>query len=862
MQSGDVLDRNLARLLRQAYVPALPAPEFRDALLRTFLSELRRRSEGTPRATTASRPRRSPVQRWAGWAAAAALLGFLGVSAWRMTGGVRTVDELLADGEVALRDETDAWRAANRVERMHGMPVALSGLEVATPSGEAFALRLPEGSLSIEPGSQVDIAERPNATEELGLQLQRGGIQLERSNAEGPSWCIRLGVGESVRLDRGQLDARREDIGMTLLLASGEAFHDSGSQRQALPLGEPLRLVGGHLTLVTTGEAVAAAPTRDPSASSDGRRVFTNDGVEGNESESSSNNETEVAAGAVDLSARILDPDGEPVARFSIALLREREGNEYTRPIVRDFEDPAGRFLWEDAPAGKYDIFVHAQGFALASLEQRTLEATEDSNEVALGDVALELGGRIRGRVLDASGTPLADVLVVSETDSPQHALVFEQAAEQWLPTTARSLADGSFTLSHVSSGQHRLRLDRPGFAYTWTASIEVENESEVVLDPQRLEPGGTLEGRVERRDGRPWPDALIVVVLGDSSPHAVPSMGVLRTDSEGRYRIEDLAPLLHMVILVDVSETPPRPVVRPVHVTAGSTVEVDFLVDEAATSFVGQLLRPDGTPNANRNLALFEKEVALEHETWTWEATATDGEGRFTFENVHPGDYFLFVVDDMGSSVRWASEVRVTADSTDHAPIKMQNERIPVRVVDARTAQPLAGVPLILHGLDLESGRSFFAGNTVSDSDGMAAFARMPAGRFIVSAFPEDGQLGFAHSLELVVGDGRTVPETLLRLDEGASVTIVAVDQDGHPVGGADLILQDQSELELNSASPSTDATGRHVFTGLQPGRYEITLYRAGYTEQTLVVEARVGSPVERTVELARETEAQRENE
>ena len=71
MKSFSVLDANLEKLLRRAYVPTLPEPHFRERLRRTFLDEVARR-DVTPR-----RPSRrlSPLGALA--AAAAVLVALL-----------------------------------------------------------------------------------------------------------------------------------------------------------------------------------------------------------------------------------------------------------------------------------------------------------------------------------------------------------------------------------------------------------------------------------------------------------------------------------------------------------------------------------------------------------------------------------------------------------------------------------------------------------------------------------------------------------------------------------------------------------------------------------------------------------------
>jgi protocatechuate 3,4-dioxygenase beta subunit len=177
--SADVFERNLRLLLRRSYVPALPAPAFRDRLEGLFLAEVARRARAERTRTGAGPARR--VLPWA-VAAAAALLAVLG---WRAVAR-ETRDparRLLARGEVALGFPDGSWRAAQAGERAQGLAFAPPALAVLTPERVEFDVLAAGGRVHLGARSELALAASGDevlATLRAGTAVfQRSGERLE-----------------------------------------------------------------------------------------------------------------------------------------------------------------------------------------------------------------------------------------------------------------------------------------------------------------------------------------------------------------------------------------------------------------------------------------------------------------------------------------------------------------------------------------------------------------------------------------------------------------------------------------------------------------------------------------------------------
>ncbi|HEX6883101.1 MAG TPA: carboxypeptidase-like regulatory domain-containing protein [Planctomycetota bacterium] len=767
----DVLEDNVRRLLRRSYVPALPAPAFRDRLEALVRAELERR--WAPRAARAARaPRRTPgralpARAWL--ALAAAVLGTL--VGWRVLGSAEPParERLVMRGAIALGLADGTWRAADDEERFHGVQVSVLPLRVLTPTAAGIDLLVAQGRLRLEPGSELGLAQAP--------------------------------AGVAARLD------------------AGAAEFVCGAERLVLVPGRSTVLapstVGAALAQPEAGareaRPAAPAPVAPPAVSA--VRVF---------------------GGRV-------TADGLPLGAFSVALLRERTEHATHPPEVREFTAADGFFEWPDPPRGKQRVFVHAPGFALCALGEHDFSA-------APPELSAELvpGVTLRGSVLDPEGNPVPGALVHAEDEAPTDGLLFLHSERYfWLPVRAETGADGRFELAHVTPGSRTLRVEAEGFAPAWVDGVQADGTAreELVV---RLGRGGTLEGRVERDDGGPWAEAEVVVVAMDQHLRSRQSVGLTRTDGEGRYRFEHLPPLPMLAVLL---RSDVRPDVRPVQIETGASARCDFPAPRQGIRLHGILRLADGRPAAQRNLGLFDSETSSWNQDWV--ASTTGPDGSYVFEGVEPGPYALYLVDQLGRSLRCLDEHTLAP-----TPLDVQHDLVvpgaSLEVV-ARAAQddaPVAQAALMLMRIG-DDGRATFAGYEIL-ANGSARLGELRPGRYLVQAYPMVAGLGHVQSEPFEVVDGR--PSTLTLVHEpGGSARIVVRGADGRPLEGASVVFRDaEGEEHQFSRVPMTDADGLYVAQGLRPGRYRVVVELEGFARAIVPFDFQLGHEPEIPVVLS----------
>jgi hypothetical protein len=312
----------------------------------------------------------------------------------------------------------------------------------------------------------------------------------------------------------------------------------------------------------------------------------------------------------------VVGHDGKPLVRFSVNH----------RPI----RNPDGRFELPVRADGPMELSIGAPGHAYTSLEPQVSK----TQVVDLGEIRLERGRTLRGRVVERGGAPAVGALVDVGPLKHQGAGTLYLAEQLG---AVRTDANGRFELPSVGSVPVALVVQHDGHA---------EHRQE--LPPHlsdvsiQLRAGGRVQGFVAGKGGGPGVGAQIGAMT--SLGEATATVG-----SDGRYELGGLAPGPVTIAVAHRSPGFPSYLARTVEVGEGQTVQVDFRpgpedcdlvieLDAAASVHERRInagLYPAATPAATSLKDLMAR---------TTGAYATLQDGRLTFASVAPGEYVVEV--------------------------------------------------------------------------------------------------------------------------------------------------------------------------------------------------------------------------
>jgi len=425
-------------------------------------------------------------------------------------------------------------------------------------------------------------------------------------------------------------------------------------------------------------------------------------------------------------------------------------------------------------------------------------------------------GFDVTGVVLDPSGAPVsaADVWVSRQLQlGVGHVL-------------ARTDERGRFELRSLAAAYIGARA--AGYAPSLCQSMLAGEGAEFALELVLMGPGGAVEGTVLDPEGRLLANAWVVAGLDFPAAQVrmVPVGGTkrvagtlpgpieTRTDAEGRYRIDGLAPGTRRMAVRASGFGAWR---GEVEVVEQRTRRQDVRLAPGVT-LVGSVQQADGRP------ARASVEIG-EHFSLLRTSTETDEAGSFRLEGLEAGELVVHASGGRDGEAR--STLRAVAGETLTWQARLvQGGEIRGRVLD-ETGEPLAGWPVRVED-DPHAPEDPDLDFAETDSEGRFVFQDMHERPHRVEVHSPDNR-EYPAAVAMRVQPG---VEGLLLVVESAqlpSASIVGrvVDELGQPADGAQLVLV--REMTKGGTLHHPDPSGRFELGPLPPGQWTL---RAGSPE------------------------------
>ena len=194
-------------------------------------------------------------------------------------------------------------------------------------------------------------------------------------------------------------------------------------------------------------------------------------------------------------SGRILDPSGQPVRAAAVELVHDG-GVLATANTWAD-----GRFFFLPRDAGSLELRAsHSQA---GCLRPSTFDPPS-GRSVDLGDLVLEPGGTLEGRMTTPDGRPLPGVGLFARLQDESPAEIGTWGSRQ---ARTRTSSDGTFALRGLVPGRYRLDPIGLSAAQAKPARVVETGGFEPWVETRRL-----LRVRVEDTSGRALPGATVVI--------------------------------------------------------------------------------------------------------------------------------------------------------------------------------------------------------------------------------------------------------------------------------------------------------------------------------------------------------------
>lgn len=581
-------------------------------------------------------------------------------------------------------------------------------------------------------------------------------------------------------------------------------------------------------------------------------------------------------SGTATISGSVTDENGgAALADVQVTIFSLEKG------IYQDDTDASGAFSIGNVEAGDWQLVAFKGGYypemAFLSLEDGQ-SLTYDVKMGAEGAVPPGEGIKVKGVLTDAkTGAPIAGATLSMTADTgyygvPEPALYDDMTGAMGKPDATgqnsagrgssmacpfyydpqyqetTSGADGSFEFANSVVGYAvYLNFNADGyFGGTWYENIDGRSE-DLDLD-LTLQPivETDIHGIVKDGDGNPLDGAYVEFIYagGFGGPMPMdgvalpPQMDLSGMAADGQATRENIG-------------APPPPPLPPTDPSAANgdgrgwedATEGDFMAP--ATGGAGAPGAPGGSPDNTSFDNQFMQKFRFEHNNGRGTSSAepfdgylsfvTDADGKFDFEGVPAGPYYVFV--SAYRHIPASGEFNASENAAENTPEYVLPE-VPVgavegTVVDADTNEPVEDVLVNATQPNVDP-------FTYTDASGHFFIDNIPAGQWIVSAF-KNGYLTVSQDVEIT--DGGVVTVSLaIQPFEAPDVELlnfagkVYDGSKGYSEGDSELVGIASPTLVFTPVAPELGGYYRHV-TGDGSGNFTVDL--VNQTDYNLLIQA-----------------------
>ncbi len=381
---------------------------------------------------------------------------------------------------------------------------------------------------------RFEVRSAPRVDRWLTITAAPGYPRLHRRIEAGErDLTFTLVAGANLRLTLRELGTTRPipDATVSLFMEDGEAKRGGAFSLGVTDVNGVVELVGrpGRVQAALIAQAEYGTGLYVPGDSRDAYRWVHGPKKISLKAGKTTEATFEIAA-AVTLTGRVLDPDGNPVAGVQVL----RSGDTQHMERVRTVSDGAGRYSIPCRARMKNEITLIAPGFARATY---VLKEQYEANAVVEKDLKLLTAALVVGKVLDATGRPLAGARVK---------LTFLRRRETGQVLTNQ---DGMYRVENVVPDYSPFRAVAVRTGYLAARSDQFKTAAGEVTEAPvlRLKKGRTVAVRVLTPGGRPVRAARVHVKIDAKDEVRFDGGGRQpkqdRTGADGRVVFHDLHP-------------------------------------------------------------------------------------------------------------------------------------------------------------------------------------------------------------------------------------------------------------------------------------------------------------------------------
>jgi hypothetical protein len=230
------------------------------------------------------------------------------------------------------------------------------------------------------------------------------------------------------------------------------------------------------------------------------------------------------------IQGNVVTSDGKSVESFTVQAQNPNTKDPRKQPKSQTFTNADGGFEYKGVPGGNYTLYIRAPQFSATTVPNVKVVEGET---LELGQIVLQSGGRVTGKVIDsASKRPVEGARVQITQGSSRFVSGGAAPAGGLSPNPVQSTAaDGSFAFAGLKGGALSLRILHDSYV-----SRKIDDVNPDVADKSQdlvieLDQGGEIIGSVLDQAGKPLAGMNVYLIGEDTSANQTQP-----TDKTGKF--------------------------------------------------------------------------------------------------------------------------------------------------------------------------------------------------------------------------------------------------------------------------------------------------------------------------------------
>ena len=536
------------------------------------------------------------------------------------------------------------------------------------------------------------------------------------------------------------------------------------------------------------------------------------------------------------------------------AKVRAGTGSSFLLPAMGGVESETneiGAFDIIKLEAGTYTLTVSATDFA-----EKTIEELRIGENQVIANLVIELsqGGSLVGTVRDGSGKPVAGTIIFAVGPGGQKVSQTDKDGNYAI----KNLKEGNYVAGAVeAAGTTGMTTGRSDSHF-----VRIENDKETRLDIS-LGGGAKLYGRVTRK-GEPQEGLIVSIQSSPSTMMATKSTksASVETKADGNYEIQNVVPGQYGLTVMKLVGTSPTRLFETELEVGDSDLEKNIelptgqitgKVMDAETRQPIEGAKVTQEPSRSRSAQeAFMSKLAL----YVGGAESTNAEGKYAFDVVSDGVYFLVASKDGYAPQALTAEVRGSQGESNLDFSLSKGAALSGQVTGSDASRPVRQIHLSARD---SAGRAVYSKTlTLSETGEYQAAGLMP-GEYTVSV---DAR-GYASAMKRVRVAAAAENRADFVLTTGGTLVTRVVDERGRPIPGAYTEIMDEQDNFFLGIFPDlkelmnigfesvSRGDGVDISKNIPEGKYKVKVSALGYQDEFVSVSVRDGEQTEQSVTL-----------